>query len=321
MNKGTAGDLEPGRRIGPYEILAKLGGGGMGQVYRALDHRLNRTVALKVLAGETAGNALREAQAASALNHPNIVTVYEAGREDAIEYIAMEHVEGQNIAKRGTRLTIRDGLRYAVQIADALVAAHAEGIVHRDLKPGNIMVTSRGLVKVLDFGIAKMTITPASADAATWTMTEPGRVFGTTAFMSPEQAEGKEVDARSDIFSFGCVLYELVTGHRAFDAESSMGSLAAVMVKEPRPLRELSPELPAPVVRIIEHCLRKKREERWQSIVDVKLLLEAALADPLVADPPPRKRRPLILALVSAAAAMGALVAWWAAPAVLAACR
>src|SRR5258708_3721426 len=286
MNTATGGDLlQPGRRIGPYEIQAKLGGGGMGEVYRALDTRLHRVVALKVLTGEAAGSALREAQSASALNHPNIVTVYEIGRDGAFEYIAMEHVEGQNIARRGTKLAIREGLRYAVQIADALAAAHADGIVHRDLKPGNIMVTSRGLVKVLDFGIAKMKAPPVSDSAATRTITEIGKVVGTFAYMSPEQAEGREVDARSDIFSFGCVLYELVTGHRAFDGGSSMGTLAAVIVKDPRPVHELSPELPPAVVHVIENCLRKRREDRWQSMGDLKLLLESALPDPTAAPP------------------------------------
>ncbi len=222
----------------------------------------------------------------------------------------MERVEGENIARRGSRRPIRDVLRYAVQIADALAAAHAAGIVHRDLKPGNIMVTRRGVVKVLDFGIAKITTLPASAYSATRTMTEPGRVVGTFAFMSPEQAEGRDVDARSDIFSFGCVLYELVTGHRAFDGGSSMGTLAAVLAKEPRPARELSPELPPPVIQIIETCLRKNRDERWQSIGDVRLLLEAAIADPSTA-PPPLARRSMVLALIPIAALAGALGAWY----------
>jgi serine/threonine protein kinase/Tol biopolymer transport system component len=310
MNTAKPDLLEPGRRLGPYQIQAKLGRGGMGQVYQALDTRLNRIVALKILTDEAHGSALREAQAASALNHPNIVTVYETGREGDLEFIAMECVEGDNIARRGSRLAIRDGLRYAVQIADALATAHTAGIIHRDLKPGNIMVTSRGLVKVLDFGIAKMTVAPGSDSAATRTITEPGRVIGTFAYMSPEQAEGKEVDSRSDIFSFGCVLYELVTGHRAFDADSSMGTLAAVMVKDPRPVREITPDLPPIVAHIIESCLRKKREERWQSMGDVKLLLEQALADPSTA-PAPVARRPLAFALVPVAALLGALGAWY----------
>jgi serine/threonine protein kinase len=312
MNTATGGDLlEPGRRIGPYEIQARLGGGGMGQVYRALDTRLHRVVALKVLAGDAAGSALREAQAASALSHPNIVTVYEIGRDGAMDYIAMEHVEGQNIARRGSRLAIRESLRYAVQIADALAAAHAHGIVHRDLKPGNIMVTSRGLVKVLDFGIAKMKSPPVSDSADTRTITEAGRVVGTFAYMSPEQAEGREVDARSDIFSFGCVLYELVTGHRAFDGGSSMGTLAAVIVKDPRPVHELSPELPHSVVRIIENCLRKRREDRWQSMNDVKLLLESALADPATAPAQPVTRRSVSWTLLPLGLIAGALSAWY----------
>ena len=310
MNKATAGDLlEPGRRIGPYEILSKLGGGGMGQVYRALDHRLNRVVALKVLAGEATGHAVREAQAASALNHPNIVTVYEVGRDAPFDYIAMEYVEGQTISRRGSRLPLREAVRYAIQIADALATAHADGIVHRDLKPANIMVTGRGVVKVVDFGIAKLTTAPSTSDAVTWTMTQPGQVTGTFAYMSPEQAEGREVDARSDIFAFGCVLYELLTGHKAFEGDSSMGTLAAVIAKEPRPIRELTPDLPPRLVQIIDTCLHKRREDRWQSIADVKVLLEAALADPATAAPA-GARRPLAFALVPVALVAGALGAW-----------
>ncbi|MBS1858991.1 MAG: PD40 domain-containing protein [Acidobacteria bacterium] len=314
MNSAASAEpLEPGRRLGPYEIQSSLGRGGMGQVYQALDHRLNRLVALKILAGEESGNALREAQAASALNHPNIVTVYEIGYAEGLEYIAMERVEGENIARRGSRLSSRDALRYAIQIADALAAAHAAGIVHRDLKPGNLMVTPRGLVKVLDFGIAKMTAPPASSDEITRTITSPGRVIGTFSYMSPEQAEGKDVDTRSDIFSFGCVLYELLTGHRAFDGESTVATLAAVLAREPRPVHELSPDLPAPIARIIENCLRKKREERWQSIGDVKLMLESALADlsAAPASPPARRFSIPIAALVAAAALAGALAAWF----------
>ncbi|MDE3167676.1 MAG: PD40 domain-containing protein [Acidobacteriota bacterium] len=305
--------LEPGRRLGPYEIQARIGRGGMGHVYQALDQRLHRIVALKILSGEAAGHALREAQAASALNHPNIVTVYEVGSLEGLEYIAMERVEGAGIARRGARLSLRDALHYAAQIADALAAAHAAGIVHRDLKPGNIMVTSRGLVKVLDFGIAKITGLPASSDEITRTLTSPGVVIGTFSYMSPEQAEGKDVDARSDIFSFGCVLYELVTGRRAFDAETTVATLAAVLAREPRPARELSPGLPAPVAHIIENCLRKKREERWQSMADVKLLLDAALAGLSAPSAGPAlRRRPLPAAALAAAALLaGAFGAWF----------
>ena len=314
---------DPGRRLGHYEIREKLGSGGMGSVFLAFDTRLNRTVALKVLAGShwegTAGSArlIREAQAASALNHPNIVTVYEVGRESDIDFIAMEHITGKTLLKLvPRRLPARELLPILIQIADALAAAHAAGIVHRDLKPGNIMVTDRGLVKVLDFGIAKINPAGNPADTPTQTITEMGAVFGTVAYMSPEQAEGKEVDARSDIFSFGAVLYELITGQRAFDEDTGVGTLASVVAREPRPARELAPTLPRSLERVLDHCLRKKRADRWQSMDDVKLVLQAALADLDAAAPAvPSRRWPLLaMAAVATLVAVAASL-WWPRPA------
>jgi serine/threonine protein kinase len=216
--------LAAGTRLGPYEVLGLIGSGGMGEVYKARDTRLDRTVAIKVLPAEKVADPERrhrfvqEAKAASALNHPNIVTIYDIGQTDGIDFIAMEYVAGktleQVIPRHGMRLN--EALRYAVQMADALAKAHAAGIIHRDLKPGNVMVTDEGQIKVLDFGLAKLTEAgPLGNDEPTRTMkpaTEEGTIVGTVAYMSPEQAEGKKVDARSDIFSFGAVLYEMLTG-------------------------------------------------------------------------------------------------------------
>jgi len=318
-------NLAPGRRLGQYEIQARLGAGGMGAVYLAHDSRLNRLVALKVLS-PAVGEGLdakmrlaREAQAASALNHPNIVTIYEIGSEDGVDFIAMEHVEGETLVKAlGRRPPLREALAMAIQVADALAAAHTAGIVHRDLKPGNIMVTRRRLVKVLDFGIAKVTTGGNPETRATVTMAGPSSVAGTFAYMSPEQAEGKEVDTRSDIFSFGCVLYEMITRRRAFQGETEVGTLAAVVAKEPAPPAELAPGLPKSVERIIEGCLRKNRLERWQSMTDVKLVLEAALADLDLVQPPRKSRLPAWLAPMLAGLALAAvgLGAWlWLRPA------
>ena len=320
MNSPTATAIpDPGRRLGHYEIREKLGRGGMGSVYLAFDTRLNRSVALKVLSAnewegtDGASRLMREAQAASALNHPNIVTVYEVGRESDVAFIAMEHIAGKTLAKLAARrMPARELLPILIQIADALGAAHAAGIVHRDLKPGNIMVTERGLVKVLDFGIAKVKPGGDPEQSATETITEIGKVFGTAAYMSPEQAEGKEVDPRSDIFSFGCVVYEMVTGKKAFEGETGMATLAAVVGKDPRPVRELAPDLPRSLERVLDICLRKKRADRWQSMEDVKLVLEGALADLDVAAPAAGSRRwPVLTAIAGAVLLTGAAAAWW----------
>jgi Tol biopolymer transport system component/predicted Ser/Thr protein kinase len=311
--------MEPGRRLGHYEIQSKLGAGGMGTVYQALDTRLNRTVALKILSPDrwegTAGRGrlMREAQAASALNHPNIVTVYEIGHDAGVDFIAMERVEGRTLGELAAhRLTLREALPIAIQIADAMAAAHAAGIVHRDLKPGNIVVTERGLAKILDFGIAKVRAAGDAESNATQTLTLSGQIVGTVAYMSPEQAAGQDVDWRSDIFSFGCVLYEMITGRRAFQGDSDMATLAAVLAKEPTAARQFAPGLPQGLERIVDTCLCKKRGERWESMGDVKLLLAAALADLDVAAPPARARRPWpAVALAAGAALVAAGVTWW----------
>ena len=259
-----------GRTIGHYEIAEKLGEGGMGAVYKARDVRLDRFVALKVLPAEKIADPDRkrrfaqEARSASALNHPNIVTIYDIGSADGVDFIAMEYVAGRTLAELIDRrgMPLAEVLKYAVQIGDALSTAHAAGLVHRDLKPANVMVTGRGLVKVLDFGLAKLT-EPAPVDESAVTetarpQTELGVIVGTVAYMSPEQAEGKKVDARSDIFSFGTVLYEMVTGRRPFVGDTGPSTMAAILAKEPAPPSSVVGELPFELERAILRCLRKE---------------------------------------------------------------
>jgi Tol biopolymer transport system component/predicted Ser/Thr protein kinase len=278
---------EIGQTISHYRIIEKLGAGGMGVVYRAQDTHLERSVAIKVLPAEAVSDFdrkrrfVQEAKSASALNHPNIVHIYDIDRVDDTDFIAMEYIPGktldQLIGHKG--LQIGEALKYAMQISDALAAAHAAGIVHRDLKPANIMVTEKGLVKVLDFGLAKlMESVPGSESATTQTMspvTEQGVIAGTVAYMSPEQAEGKKVDARSDIFSFGSLLYEMVTGRRAFRGDSKIGTLSAILHQEPQPIEGVSPEL----VKIVGRCLRKDADRRIQHMDDVTLALEELKSD------------------------------------------
>jgi tRNA A-37 threonylcarbamoyl transferase component Bud32 len=280
--------LAAGGRLGPYEIVAPSGSGGMGEVYRARDTRLGREVAIKVLRGERLldehrrARFVQEARAASALNHPNIGTVYDIASAEGTDFIVMELVPGKTldalIPRHGMRLG--EVLRVAIPLADALAAAHAAGIVHRDLKPANVMVTPEGAVKVLDFGLAKLTQAEEGAreDATTLDarakLSHPGTVAGTPAYMSPEQASGGVVDARSDVFSFGAVLYEMVTGRRPFTAGSSAEMLAALLKEEPKPPSEVVPELPKELERIILHCLRKEPGRRFQHLADVKVELE-----------------------------------------------
>ncbi|HYW48010.1 MAG TPA: protein kinase [Bryobacteraceae bacterium] len=272
------------RRLGHFEILEKLGEGGMGEVYKACDLELERLVALKLLRPTASNPELKrrfgfEARAASALNHPNIVTIYEISNFEGCEFIAMELVEGRTLGQMlsGGMLPLEDVLNYAVQVADALATAHAGQIVHRDLKPANVMVTPRGLVKVLDFGLAKSIQSGISAagDVETITTnTEDGAIVGTLAYMSPEQAEGRRVDARSDIFSFGAVLYELATGQRAFYGETKVATLAAILRDEPRPIAAMRPGVPRELDDLVRRCLRKNPEERFQQMEDVRAQLQ-----------------------------------------------
>ena len=281
-----------GRQIQQYQLLEKLGAGGMGEIYKALDTRLNRTVAIKVLPSAKSGDPerrrrfLQEAQAASGLNHPSIITIHDVISEGDTEFMVMEYVHGKTlndlIPKGGLRVPLL--IKYALQMADALSTAHAVGIVHRDLKPANAMVTDSGLVKVLDFGLAKLTDqgpVPDSGDDRTRTManvapmTVEGSILGTVSYMSPEQAQGKKVDIRSDIFSFGAVLYEMATGVRAFEGESSLSTLSAILRDQARPMSEVAPDVPPQLESVIQRCLRKMPEDRWQSMKEVQTALSA----------------------------------------------
>jgi serine/threonine protein kinase len=314
------------RTIGHYEILDKLGEGGMGVVWKARDTNLHRLVAIKLLPPDKVANPererrfIQEARAASALNHPNIVTVYDISSEDGIAFIVMEYLPGktldQLIPRKGLRTA--ETLKYAIQIADALAQAHAAGIIHRDLKPSNIMVAEDGRLKVLDFGLAKLTEAwDASEDEATRTIhteSEEGTILGTVSYMSPEQAEGKKVDARSDIFAFGAVLYEMVTGQRAFQGDSRMSTVAAILNKEPKPVNEIVEDVPRDLEKIITRCLRKDRDRRLQHSADLKVALldlkEESDSGTLARTPAAsRPRRPWIwiaaLAGVTALAAIG----------------
>jgi serine/threonine protein kinase len=278
-------------RFGPYETVSFLGAGGMGEVYEAIDTRLNRRVALKVLPAhlgvddDRRRRFVQEAQLASSLQHPHIVTIYDIGSANAADYIAMELVRGRTldsvIPNKGLRLG--DALRYGIQITDALSAAHAAGIVHRDLKPGNIMVTEQDQIKVLDFGLATLAnhgMTSGIDETRIKSVeTGVGTIVGSVAYMSPEQAEGKKVDARSDIFSFGAIMYEMLSGQRAFRADSTPATLAAVINLEPRPLTNFAEGVPQPVERLVSRCLRKDLSRRAQHASDIKVALEELRED------------------------------------------
>src|SRR6202171_4737992 len=286
--------LSAGTRLGPYEILASIGAGGMGEVYKARDTRLNRTVAVKVSAEQFCERFEREAHAIAALNHPNICTLHDVGPN----YLVMEYLEGQPL--KGP-LPLDQALRLAIQIADALDAAHRKGIVYRDLKPGNILVTKSG-VKLLDFGLAKLSA-PRSGDGATQAMsvTEKGTVLGTYPYMSPEQLEGKERDARSDIFAFGAVLYEMLTGKRAFPGETAASIIAAIIHIEPA----AAPEVAGPVEPVLRRCLAKDPDERWQNAADLKWALEHLREERLA----PVARTPKLAWLACAIAALAVAAA------------
>ncbi len=275
--------IEPesvGRLIGNYRILAEIGSGGMGTVYRAKDLRLEREVALKLLPEHSLldENSLsrfrKEARAASALSHPNICTIYDAGEENGVPYIAMELLEGQTLAHAiaSHPLPLEAILRLGIGICDALQYAHERGVIHRDIKPSNIFVTTRGDAKLLDFGLAKR-LQPETVTGTATTLpveiTQPGRLLGTVAYMSPEQAQGKAVDARSDLFSFGAVLYEMATGTRAFDGDSSASVIAELLRGEPKPPSTLNPKIPAELQSIITKALEKNPDERYQSAADM----------------------------------------------------
>jgi serine/threonine protein kinase len=325
--------LSAGTKLGPYEIQSLLGAGGMGEVYRARDTRLDRTVAIKVLpqgvtdTPEVRQRFEREARAVSSLNHPHICALYDVGNQDGIEYLVMEYIEGETLAKRleSGPLATTDLLRYAIEVADALDRAHRQGVIHRDLKPGNIMLTKSG-AKLLDFGLAKATAPPLAGDfsssptvsrpligkAQTDALTAQGTIVGTYQYMSPEQLEGGEADARSDIFSFGSVLYEMATAKKAFAAKSTASLIAAILKEQPKPISELQPMAPPALERVVKTCLEKDPDERWQNAGDLKRELgwiasagsQAGIPAPVVA-----KRKTRDRAMWSAAGALLALVA------------
>jgi Tol biopolymer transport system component/tRNA A-37 threonylcarbamoyl transferase component Bud32 len=292
--------LSAGSKLGPHEILAPIGTGGQGDVYKARDTRLNRTVALKVAKEQFSERFHREAEAVAALNHPHICTLHDVGPD----YLVMEYVEGQPL--KGP-LPVERAVEYARQILDALDAAHRMGIVHRDLKPANILVTKNG-IKLLDFGLAKAErakATSASDETVTQAITQEGAILGTLQYMAPEQLQGKGTDARSDLFSFGCVLYEMLTGKRAFEGEGVPSVIAAVLEREPAPL-EVSP----PLARVVKSCLAKDPDQRIQTARDVKTALEWAM-EPQAASAPRTGRRRLWIGAV-ALLVIGALAGGWA---------
>ena len=316
--------LDPGTRLGPHEILAPIGAGGMGEVYKAKDTRLDRIVAIKVLPEHLAESPERkqrferEAKAISQLNHPHICTLYDVGEQDGIDYLVMEYIEGETLADRLKRgpLPFDEALRYAHQLADGLGKAHRQGVVHRDIKPGNVVLTQSG-PKLLDFGLAKLRgtgLVSGGAEASALPtqdkpLTDAHTILGTLQYMAPEQLEGKDTDARSDIFAFGALLYEMVTGKKAFEGASQASLIAAILEKEPAPISLLQPMSPRALDRVLRTCLAQKPDNRWQSVEDVGRQLEwIAQGEQESAAPLKNNRIPILVA--AAAALVAAVVAW-----------
>src|SRR5580692_3729732 len=322
--------LSAGTKLGPYEIIGPLGTGGMGEVYRARDTRLGRDVAIKVLPKEMSADAVRrqrferEAKTISGLNHPNICTLHDVGSQDGVDYLVMERLEGETLAKRLEKgpLPLEQVLKYAAQIADGLDTAHRSGVVHRDLKPGNLMLTPSG-AKLLDFGLAKPTMEAVSLVTMTTMaptqspVTQEGMIVGTFQYMSPEQVEGKELDGRSDIFSLGAVLYEMLTGRRAFEGKSQLSVASAILEKEPAPLSSVKRMTPPALDHVVKKCLAKPADERWQTASDVASELKwiaesdgpASVAGPL-APGANRERLAWLIALITSIALIVG-VNWW----------
>jgi Tol biopolymer transport system component len=293
--------LATGEKLGPYEILAAIGAGGMGEVYHAHDSRLGRDVAIKVSSEHFSERLEREARAIAALNHPHIATLYDVGEHKGALYLAMEFVKGAPL--KGP-YPVKEAIGYGIQVAEGLAAAHEAGIVHRDLKPANVLVTKKGSVKILDFGLAKLTeATPAGMTAPTQT----AAIAGTPGYLAPEQLQGKPADSRSDIFAFGCILYELVSGRRAFGGETLAATLAATAMAEPKPLEGV----PEPLAELIGRCLRKDPERRLQHIADARIMLEDIRDGVSSAPPvaPPAARRTVRWWALAAGVGLVALVA------------
>ena len=278
--------LSSGTKLGPYEIQSLVGAGGMGEVYRAHDSRLDRTVAIKVLPTSFSADHDRmqrfsqEARAAAALNHPNILSIFDIGEQQGAPYVVSELLEGETLRERlrNGPVSARKAIDYALQVARGLAAAHEKGIVHRDLKPENIFVTNDGRVKILDFGLAKLTRPEAAGgdDAPTvHAVTEPGLIMGTVGYMSPEQVRGQAADPRSDLFSFGAILYEMISGKRAFHGETSADTMSAILKEETPELSETARNVPPGLERIVRHCLEKVPSQRFHSAGDLAFDLEA----------------------------------------------
>jgi Serine/threonine protein kinase len=317
--------LAAGTRLGPYEIVSSLGAGGMGEVYRARDTRLERTVAIKVLPSHLSSSAEgrqrfeREAKTISQLSHPHICALYDVGNQDGVEFLVMEYLEGETLAARLARgpLPLEQMLRYGIEIADALDKAHRQGIVHRDLKPGNVMLTKSG-VKLLDFGLAKAMAPPSNAGALSSLptrekeLTADGTILGTVQYMAPEQLEGKPADARTDIFALGAVLYEMTTGKKAFSGATQASLISTILRDDPQPLSQVQPMSPPALDRVVKTCLAKDPEERWQSAGDVAKELKwisegsAGAILPIVASRG-KRREMLAWAITALVAVLGAV--------------
>jgi eukaryotic-like serine/threonine-protein kinase len=327
--------LVPGTKLGPYEVQSPLGAGGMGEVYRAVDTRLDRTVAIKILpdhlsqSPEAKQRFDREARAISSLNHANICTLYDVGHQSGVDYLVMEFLEGEALADRLTKgpLPVTQILKYSADICDGLNRAHKSGVIHRDLKPGNIMLTKSG-AKLMDFGLAKSVPAMAAVSASSLTMelttpaathplTGQGFVVGTFQYMSPEQVEGKEADTRSDIFALGSVLYEMTTGKRAFEGKSNLSVASAILEKEPEPVTTIQPMAPPALDHVVRGCLAKNSDERWQSAGDIARELRWIASGgssqttlPALARRPAHRRERFVWMAV--AAVLLAMLAWFA---------
>ncbi len=278
--------LPPGTKLGPYVVQSLIGAGGMGEVYRSRDAELRRDVAIKVLPASLSRDPDRlrrfqlEAQAAAALNHPNILSIFHIGQQDGSPYIVTELLEGETVRERLRHgaLKLREAIDIAVQVAKGLAAAHERGIAHRDLKPENLFLTKDGQVKILDFGLAKLMQNPSGPDGATISLqdqTDAGRILGTVGYMSPEQVRGQPADGRSDIFALGCVLYEMLTGKRAFRKPTSAETMSAILNEEPQAASEITRTIPPALQRVVHRCLEKSRERRFQSASDLAFALDA----------------------------------------------